>query len=121
MYPLTSEEVTSPDYPVRCPPSASSVDWLDGSEMLDSLISGWLRQKPSLPSLPEIDSSSVHQSARIKSKTSSIGKTFEEVISEEMLEYDEIVHIPPKKRYAINIRVKEIRKAVPVITTPDEL
>ena len=28
-------------------------------------------------------------------------------------EYDEIVHIPPRKRYVMDIQVKEIRKAVP--------
>ena len=30
-----------------------------------------------------------------------------------LLEYDEIVRIPPRKRHAIDIQVKEIRKAVP--------
>ena len=33
-----------------------------------------------------------------------------------LLEYDEIVRIPPRKRYAIDIQVKEIRKAVPAFT-----
>ena len=28
-------------------------------------------------------------------------------------EYDEIVRIPPRKRHAIDIQVKELRKAVP--------
>ena len=31
MYPGNVGEVTSPDYPVQCPPSSSSVDWLDGN------------------------------------------------------------------------------------------
>ena len=44
----------------------------------------------------------------------------EEAISEEMLEHDEIVRIPPRKRYALNIQVKEIRKAAPRIVEPDE-
>lgn len=128
MYPLTSEEVTSPDYPVQCPPSASSVDWLDGSEMLDSLISGWLRQKPSKTifhhqnpsSLPEIDPSSVQPYMSLKNETSSMEERFKEAIPEEMLEPDEIVRIPPRNRYALNIRVKEIRKAAPRIVEPDE-
>nr|QNO44357.1 hypothetical protein PNPCOBDL_00002 [Methanosarcinales archaeon ANME-2c ERB4] len=43
-----------------------------------------------------------------------------ETIPEEMLEHDEIVRIPPRKRYALNIQVKEIRKAAPRIVEPDE-
>lgn len=127
MYPLASEEVTSPDYPVQCPPSASSVDWLDGNEMLDSLISGWLRQKPSKtrshhqnpPSLPEIDPSTVRPYMSLKNETSSIAERFKEAIPEEMLEHDEIVRNPPRKRYTLNIRVNEIRKASPRIVEPD--
>ena len=128
MYPGSVREVTSPDYPVQCPPSASSVDWLDGNEMLDSLISGWLRQKPSKTifhhqnpsSLPEIDPSSVQPYMSLKNETSSMEERFKEAISEEMLEHDEMVRIPPRKRYALNIRVKEIRKAAPRIIEPDE-
>jgi len=33
-----------------------------------------------------------------------------------LLEYGEIVRIPPRKRYILNIQVKEIRKAVPAFT-----
>ena len=45
---------------------------------------------------------------------------FKEVIPGEMLEHDEIVRNPPRKRYASNIRVKGIRKAEPRIIEPDE-
>ena len=31
-------------------------------------------------------------------------------------EYDEIVHMPPRKRYTIDIQVKDIRKAVLAFT-----
>ena len=56
----------------------------------------------------------------IKNETSSMEERFKEVIPGEMLEHDEIVRNPPRKRYASNIRVKGIRKAEPRIIEPDE-
>ena len=129
MYPVASEEeVTYSDYPIQYPPSVSSMERIDRSEILDSLIFSRLRQKlPKhmfqhliLSSLLEIESSSVQPSLVLKSENSSIGKTFEERNSEEILEYDVIVRIPPRKRYTIDLHIKEIRKAEPIIVEPEK-
>ena len=56
----------------------------------------------------------------IKNETSSMEERFKEAIPGEMLEHDEIVRNSPRKRYALNILVKEIRKAAPRIVEPDE-
>jgi hypothetical protein len=127
MYPPASGEVTCHDYPVKYPPSASSTERMDGSEMLDSLIFSWLRQMPpenifhhqNLSPLLEIDPSSVQPSLGLKSETSSIEETYEEAIPEEILEYDVMVRIPPKKKYTIDLHIKDIRKAVLRIVEPD--
>lgn len=129
MSPVASEEeVTYSDYPVQYPPSVSSMERIDRSEILDSLIFSRLTQKlPKhrfqhliLPSLLEIECSSVQPSLVLKSENSSIGKTFEEQNFEEILEYDVIVRIPPRKRYTIDLHIKEIRKAEPIIVEPEK-
>jgi hypothetical protein len=51
--------------------------------------------------------------------TSLIKEYYEEILSEETLEYDIIVRIPPRKRYAIGIEVKSIKKAEPRIVEPE--
>jgi hypothetical protein len=129
MYPVASEEeVTYSDYPVQYPPSVSSMERIDRSEIFDSLIFSRLRQKLPTPrfqhlilsSLLEIESSSVQPSLVLKSENSSMGKTFEERNFEEILEYDVIVRIPPRKRYTIDLHIKEIRKAEPIIVEPEK-
>ena len=67
-----------------------------------------------------MDPTSVQPYMNLKNETSSMEERFKETIPEEMLEHDEIVRSPPRKRYALNIRIKEIRKAAPRIVEPDE-
>ena len=40
-------------------------------------------------------------------------------LPEETLEYDVIVQMPPRKRYTIELEVKSIKKAEPIIVEPE--
>jgi len=128
LYKVTLQDVTSQDYPIQYPLTASSgAEEMDISEILDSLFSIWVRQKwlkgpffyRNLFPLLEIDLSSVRPHFEIKSETSLMGEAIEEVVPEEMLEYDIVVRIPPRRRYTIELKVKSIKRAEPRIVEPE--
>lgn len=53
-------------------------------------------------------------------KASSIYTTkYGKSISEEMLEHDVIIKMPPKKKYWIKAKITNIRKAEPKVIIPD--
>ena len=74
---------------------------------------------PSLTQLFEIDSSSVYHIFEPMIVTSSIEEIYTEILPEEMLEYDIVVRMPPKKKYTIELEVKSIKKAKPKIIEPE--
>jgi hypothetical protein len=122
------QNVTNQNYSTRYPSSISSTTekW-DRSETFDKLLSFWAGQKSSnvpfyqtlLLYLFEIDPSSVMPRFEPKSITSWIEETTKEIAYEEMLEYQTVVHIPPKRRYNIELEITNIKKAEPKIVTPD--
>ena len=44
----------------------------------------------------------------------------EEVITIDMVENDFIVKMPPKNRYKVRVRVKEVKRGEPRVVQPDE-
>lgn len=138
MYQLTLRDVTYRGYPIQHPSAVSSgVEEIDINDIWDSLLSVWIQEKwfrkpflyHSLMPLLEIDWSSVRPHFEIKNETSlieeAVGKTISGHISEEdivmeMLEHDFIVRVPPKKRYTVELEVKNIRKGEPRIVEPEE-
>lgn len=126
MYELTVEGVLYRDYPIQYPLSGSSTEKMEINEVLDSLFSIWIRERQpkeifyqNLLSLLEIDLSSVWPHFEIKSETSLIKETVEEVFPKEMLEYNVVVRIPPKRRYTVQMRIKCIRRGEPKIVEPE--
>ena len=51
--------------------------------------------------------------------TSLIVEFGETILPEEILEYDVIVQMPPRRRYTIELEVEGIRKAEPRIIEPE--
>ena len=138
MYQLTLRDVTYQGYPIQYPSAVSSgLEEIDINDIWNSLLSGWIQEKgfrhpflyPSLMSLLEIDWSSVRPHFEIKNETSlieeAVGKAIPKYISEEdivmeMVEHDFIVRMPPKKRYIVELEVKDVRKGEPRIVEPEE-
>ena len=127
-YKATLQDVTSRDYLIEYPLATSSgVEKADISEILDSLFFVWVRRNllngplfyRNLSPLLEIDLSSVQPYFEIKSETSLMGEAIEEVVPEEILEYDIVVRIPPRKRYTIELKVNSVRRAEPRIVEPE--
>jgi hypothetical protein len=52
-------------------------------------------------------------------RTSLIEEFYEEILPEEILEYDIVVCMSPRKSYTIELEVKSIRKAEPKIVEPE--
>ena len=104
--------------------SARSTDEVDIEEILSrSLINKKIisiSQYHSSPKL-EYDSSSIEPHIEIKNDTSLLKEHLEETIPENILESDIVVRIAPKRRYAIEIEVKKIRKGEPSIVKPEDL
>ena len=130
MYHLTMQDVTYQDYPIQyfTSPSTGIVE-MDIMEIWDSVLSTWIRKLseklsyPDLTSLLETDSSSIWPHFEIKTETSLIkGLTTisEEDIAMEMIEHDFVVKMPPKKRYKIQVHVRNIRKGKPRPVELDE-
>lgn len=65
-----------------------------------------------------LDQSSVQPHFEIRNETCLIESTFEENFTT-MLEYNEVVQIPPKRKYRIELEVKSIRRAEPKFIEPD--
>lgn len=125
---ITSWDVITEDYPIPHAFTGSSRrEETDISEILDWFFFILMRQellkKPFfyrslLPSF-EIDLSSVRPYFEPRSETSLIEESYEEILPKEMLEYDVVVQMPPRRRYIIELEVKSIRKAEPKIVEPE--
>ena len=63
---------------------------------------------------------SFHSIAKDVIRLSSLEESFVET-TEEMLEYDVVVHIPPKRSYTIQMRVESIEKGEPIIVEPEDI
>lgn len=138
MYQLTLRDVTHQGYPIQYPSAISSrVEEVDINDIWNSLLSVWVQEKPfrhpflypSLMSLLEIDWSSVRPHFEVKNETSLIEEAVEKAIPKyiseedivmEMVGHDFIVRMPPKKRYIVELEVKDVRKGEPRIVEPEE-
>lgn len=135
---LTLRGVTYQGYPIQYPSAVSSgLEEIDINDIWNSLLSVWIQEKrfrnpflyPSLMSLHEIDRSSVRPHFEVKNDTSLIEEAVEKAIPKyiseedivmEMVEHDFIVRMPPKKRYIVELEVKDVRKGEPRIVEPEE-
>ena len=122
MYQQTRQDVTYQDYPYPFAVS-SSIEEIDIGETLDKYSSIWMRQKPLKGTLAyrvfEIDSSSVLLRFETKNETSLMKGVIKEATFEEVIEYDMVVRIPPKRRYTIQMSVKNVEKGELRIVEPD--
>ncbi len=120
---ITSPNIMTKEYPTPHAFTGSSrKEETDNiSEMLDWPFFVSIRQE--LPRQPffyrsllpsfEIDLSSVHPYFEPMSETYVTEVLSEEDIINEMLEHDFVVRMPPRRRYAIELEVKSIKKAEP--------
>ena len=74
-----------------------------------------------LRALLKVDSSSVLPRFEVTSDTYSIEPILDERIPDDMLEYDVVVRMPPKREYSVVIKVVSREKAVSRIVEPDYL
>ncbi len=79
-----------------------------GKKMQGILYSG-------LEGLIELDVSSVIPYFKIKNIISFTEEVSQRIIPDEFLEEQIIVHLPPKRRYTVNLKIKSRRKAEPRI------
>ncbi len=127
MYRLTYQETTNRCYPIGGFYSPSTSMEEEMSEVLEYIVSNltkiFLKKKfyPSLVPLLKIDWSSVCPIFEIKSETFASDVMREDVFYEEILEYDVVVCMPPKKRYTVEINIQTIRKGEPKIIEPEEI
>lgn len=82
-----------------------------------------LRIRPFLSNLiqtySEIDSSSVHPYVEPMIRTYLIEEPGEEFLLEDLLDYDLVFKMPPKRKYSIELEVKSIKKAEPKFVEPE--
>ena len=125
---IASQVVTTKDYPVPSPfTGGSRREETNMSEILDWQVFVLTRQgllkNPffyrGLPAPFEIDLSSVYPYFEPLTRTSLTEEFYEEILPEEMLEYDIVVRMPPRRRYTIELEIKGIRKAEPKIVEPE--
>lgn len=125
---MASRHITIKDYPIPYAFTGSSRrEETDMNEVLDRLFFLLMRQelleesfsyRGLLPAF-EIDLSSVRPYFEPMNRSSLIEEFCEEILPEETLEYDVIVQMPPRKRYTIELEVKSIKKAEPIIVEPE--
>jgi hypothetical protein len=128
MYQLTKQDIIYRGYPIQCF-SISSIgeEKLDLTDIISSLSYIW-KQKLLYSYLNfrwKIDLSSIRLHFEIKNETS-VKDTFTEGILEEdlfleMVEHDYIVKMPPKRRYTIELDIKNIRRGEPGIFEIEDL
>lgn len=128
LYEITSRDVTIKDYPIPYAfTGGSRREETDISEILDWMFFVLTRQelfkKPffcrNLLSSFEIDLSSVRPHFEPRIETSLIEESYEEILPEEMLEYDVVVRMPPLKEYTMWVKVKSVERATPRIVEPE--
>lgn len=127
-YKTASRPITTKDYPIQYAFTGSSRgEETDISEVSDrlffvsmsqELLKKLLSYRSLLPAF-EIDLSSVRPYFEPMTSSSLIEGFCEEIPPEETLEYDIIVWMPPRKRYSIELEVKSIKKAEPIIVEPE--
>ncbi len=127
-YGISSRDITPRYYQIQHQFTGSSrVEEGDISEILDSLFANKRRRRllkepffyRNFPQLFEIDVSSEYPHFEVKSKTTSIEEVIDEIILEEMLEFDVFVRMPPVKEYTVRVKIKSVEKAIPHIVEPE--
>jgi hypothetical protein len=128
MYQLTKQDIVYVDYPIQLF-SISSIgeERIGITDIVSGLLSSCALELHylyrSLFPGPEIDLSSIQSYFEIKNETSLIEKLSEiaisEDISEDMLEFDIVIRMPPKKEWSVRLRVESIEKAKPHIVEPE--
>ena len=68
-----------------------------------------------LHALSKVDSSSVLSRFEVTSDTYSMETILDERIPDDMLEYDVVVRMPPKRTYSLKVKVVSREKAKPLI------
>jgi len=132
MYQLALQGGTCLDYPIQYPSSMSSrIEKIDKNETWNRLLTTLLKERhlksqflyQNLLSLFEIDLSSVYPSLdiKIKNETFLLEETFEKIISEEFLELDIFVQMPPLKQWTTRLKIKSVKSAIPHIWEPEEI
>jgi len=128
MYQLTMQDIAYQDYPIQYFSSSSAaLEEINIMDVRDNLLSIWMRKRPkelfyhSLIPLLEIDLSSIRPHFEIKNETSLSEGMLEMAVSEDMLEFDIVVRMPPKKEWSARLKVKSVEKATPHIVDPEGL
>ena len=128
---------TYADYPIQCSFNQStSLKGIDTQIIQEDTFSSILTQKrykaPSyynISSLLQIDTSSTkkiifeakNETSKISLMTDKDKDLFsEEVITIDMVEHEFIVKMPPKNRYKVRVRVKEVKRGEPRVVQPGE-
>ncbi len=138
MYATKSIDVTHMDepamgYPTKYIPAGSSTDESDMDEILDYVFSKRIKYEKeplyqNIRDLLEIDLSSRHPHFEIKNESSSIQENVEktvplqlseEEIVMEMVGHDIIPGLPPKRRYKVELKIRNIRRGKPKIVAPE--
>jgi hypothetical protein len=124
MYQLTKQDIVYVDYPIQLF-SISSIgeERIGITDIVSGLLSSCALElhylyRSLLPGL-EVDLSSIQSYFEIKNETSLIEKPSEIAISEDMLEFDIVIRMPPKKEWSVRLRVESIEKAKPHIVEPE--
>jgi hypothetical protein len=124
MYQLTKQDIVYVDYPIQLF-SISSIgeERIGITDIVSGLLSSCALELHylyrSLFPGPEIDLSSIQSYFEIKNETSLIEKPSEIAISEDMLEFDIVIRMPPKKEWSVQLKVESIEKAKPHIVEPE--
>jgi hypothetical protein len=122
MYQLTKQDIVYVDYPIQLF-SIPSEERIGITDIVSGLLSSCALElhylyRSLFPGL-EIDLSSIQLYFEIKNETSLIEKPSEIAISEDMLEFDIVIRMPPKKEWSVRLRVESIEKAKPHIVEPE--
>jgi len=121
MWESQQQNVTSPILPSQFLPSGSSTDDTERKELsilylfteISKKIKGILYE--SIEDLVEIDISSVAPRFKIRNVISFKEEISEKLIYGEGIEEAIFIHLPPKRRYTINLEIKSRKKATPKI------
>ena len=118
------------DFPPTYPPAGSSAGYIDeilNLGIYDRIKRGTVIIYPNIQNLLEIDLSSIHPHFGIKNETSSIHEMVEKTVSlqlseekivMEMVDHYIITGLPPKRRYIVELKVRNIRRGKPKIVNP---
>jgi|YelNatPaOPRAMG01_1025707.scaffolds.fasta_scaffold14324_4 hypothetical protein len=126
---ITTQDIEYRDLIQQFSSSSTGKEEIDIMEINKRLLSTWAWKRLYLyrslfPKL-EIDLSSIGLYFEIKNETFPKHMTTEEISEEdlfsEMLEHDFIVKMPPKRRYSIELSIKNIRRGEPKIFDIEEI